>query len=553
MYLKKIAVIFSVSVVSLSLANEVLSHSHMRANSLSSSSDRGLEVPSSSIAQNTEAKQDSLEVKEIEIEGNTVFENSELEKIFASIEGKIITVEHLLKVKDRIKQYYLDRGYIGSDAFLPRQKLTDGRITIRVIEGSLGAIEIEGLSTLSEKYIKARLPKLERPFKVKDLIQALRRLEEDPLIEEITGELKLLQPGSILLSIKAREAKPISTQLRFTNAFSPTIGNLGGELILEHQNFAGFGDRFTADYTFTEGLDRYGVNYSIPFNATGGRIAFDYNNADSELIEEVISALDIQADYESFKLSIQQPIVNNNTDKLVFSLGWEKLRSETFVAENVSFPFVDGLEDGVSRITPLRLGQEYTRRGNNNLLFLKSQFNVGLDLFNATNNTNTGIDASFWSWLGAFQWIRAFDEEGNWQFRTSLTTQFTPDKLLPLEQLTVGGSGSVRGYRQNLIVGDNGLVAVVEGQLPLVKSRKWGSLYLVPFADFGTIWSNYSDPSNTQTDTLASLGLELNYRLEEWIDTKVFYGIPLSNTEDFGDASAEERWGFSILVVPVRF
>lgn len=504
------------------------------------------------LAQNRTTASNLIEVKKIEIKGNTVFDDSQLKKIIGLIEGKTITPQRLFQIRNQIEQFYLDRGYIGSNTLIPPQQFKNGTLMIRVIEGNLGAIEVEGLSELREEYIKARLPKLNKPIKADNLVEALIQLEKDPLIENIRGELNKIEPGQHLLTVKVEENKPIQTQLNFVNTYSPTIGSLGGTATVLHQNFLGFGDRASVDATFTEGLNRYGVGYSVPFNASGGRIALDYINADSELIEDVISAYDIQADFEAYKLLIQQPIIRNETEELILSLGLEKLRSETFVAENVSFAFVDGLEDGVSRITPLRLAQEYTRRGNSNLLAVKSQFNVGLDLFDATQN-EAGIDGDFWSWLSSIQWIRAFDEKGDWQFRTSLTTQLTPDKLLPLEQLTVGGSGSVRGYRQNLIVGDNGVVVVAEGQIPIVKSNKWGNLYLVPFADFGTIWSNYSDSDNTQTDTLASLGLELNYRIEELLNTRVFYGIPLSNTKDFGDSSAEERWGFSISVIPLSF
>lgn len=506
------------------------------------------------LAQSPTLKQYLIEVKSINIKGNTIFSNSELKKIVGSVEGKTVSLERLFQIRNEIEQFYLDRGYISSGAFLPRQKLEDGIITIRVIEGSLNAIEIEGLFGLSEKYVKARLPELDKPLKITDLAQALKRLEQDPLIKKIGGELTELEPGSNLLSLVIEENKPIQTQLKFTNAFSPTIGSFGGSATVLHQNLVGFGDRASVDYTRTEGLERYGVGYSIPFNSSGGRVSFDYDNADSELIEKVISAFDIQADFEGYKLFIQQPVIRNEAEELTFSLGLEKLRSETFVAKDISFPFVDGLEDGVSRITPLRLGTEYTRRGNNSLIAAKSQFNVGLNILDATSN-DAGIDGSFWSWQGNVQWIKAFDSDGDWLFRTSLLTQQTPDELLPLEQLTVGGLGSVRGYRQNLIVGDNGVVAIAEGQLPVIISPKWGNVYLVPFADFGTVWSNDSDPSSfdIQTDTLASVGLELNYRIENFLDTKVFYGIPLSETEDFGDSEVEEKWGFSFSIIPLRF
>ena len=503
-------------------------------------------------SQTNTVKQNLIEVKKIEIRGNEVFSDSKFEQIVNLIEGKKVTIERLLQIKDRIEQYYLDQGYISSGAFLPQQNIKDGNIVIRVVEGSLAAIEIEGLSRLNEKYLKARLPELEEPLKIDDLTLALKRLEEDPLIKEIAGKLKLLEPGENLLSLKVEENKPIQTQLNFKNTFSPTIGSFGGNANVTHQNLLGFGDRLSADYTKTEGLNRYGLGYSLPFNTSGGRISFDYNNADSDLIEEAISTFDINADFDAYMLSVRQPVIKSETEELTFSFQLEKLRSETFVAEDVSFPFVDGLEDGTSRITPLRLGQEYFRRSDRNLIAVDSQFNVGLDILDATSN-NTGIDGSFWSWQGNAQWIRAFDSDGDWQLRTSLSTQLTPDKLLPLEQLTVGGLGSVRGYRQNLVVGDNGIIGIVEGQLPIVRDDQWGNVYFVPFTDFGTVWRNYSDPNNTQTDTLASLGLELNYRLEEILDAKVFYAIPLSETEDFGDSEVEQRWGFTISVTPIRF
>jgi len=496
-----------------------------------------------------------INIKEIRIEGNTVFSDSEIKQRVDHSRGQNITLEQLFEIKNQIEQLYLDEGYVSSGAFLPAQKIENEILVIEVVEGSLAAIEIEGLSKLSQKYIESRLPKLEEPLNANDLNKHLARLKQDPLIDEVSGELRLIAPGKNLLFLEVEENKPIQTQLSLRNTFSPTIGNLGGTANIAHQNLLGFGDRASFGYTITEGLDRYGVEYSIPFNITDGRVALSYDNANSKLIEEIISVFDIQADFEGFGLVIDQPVVIDERQKLAFSIELEKLRSETFVAEDVSFPFVDGLEDGVSRITPLRLGANYTRRGDRNLIVVGSTFNVGLDIFDVTDNNNTGIDGLFWSWQGNMQLIKAFDNDGDWQIRTNIETQLTPDRLLPLEQLTVGGDGSVRGYRRNLIVGDNAVVAVAEGQIPLVKSRRWGNLYLVPFVDFGTVWSNSPDNSqiDTQTDTLISTGIQISHQIGDLLDTKVFYAVPLSSTVDFGDASVEQRWGFSMSVIPFRF
>jgi hemolysin activation/secretion protein len=60
--------------------------------------------------------------------------------------------------------------------------------------------------------------------------------------------------------------------------------------------------------------------------------------------------------------------------------------------------------------------------------------------------------------------------------------QLTPDSLLPLEQFSIGGIDTVRGYRQNQRVGDNGLVGSLEVALPIVRDRKGiGVIQLAPF------------------------------------------------------------------------
>jgi len=431
-------------------------------------------------AQEQLSKPDLINVKEINIQGNTVFPDSEFDEIFDQIEGKSISLEDLLQTRDAVEKFYRDQGYISSGAFLPPQELKDGSVLIQVVEGSLAAIEIKELSSLRKKYITDRLPELEKPLKISELDKSLRILEENPLIREIEGELKLIEPGKNLLSLEIIENKPIQIQLNSTNTFSPSIGMFGGEFSVRNQNLFGFGDRLSGNYTKTEGLDSYGLGYSIPFNASGGEISLGYDNADSELVEEIVSAFDIQSDFEAYKVEVRQPVYKNVTEELAFFVGLEKLNSETFVSEDISFPFVDGLEDGESRITPLRLGQEYTRRNKSGLIAAKSQFNLGLDIFDVTES-DAGIDALFWSWQGNFQWIKAFDRKGELLLKTSLSTQLSPDKLLPLEQLTVGGLGTVRGYRRNLIVGDNGVIGIVEGQFPIIRSSKWGNVYFIPY------------------------------------------------------------------------
>ena len=66
-----------------------------------------------------------------------------------------------------------------------------------------------------------------------------------------------------------------------------------------------------------------------------------------------------------------------------------------------------------------------------------------------------------------------------------IAEQLTPDSLLPIEQFDVGGVDTVRGYRQNQLVTDNGVLSTLELHVPV--ARNPGVLELRPFFDIGTV------------------------------------------------------------------
>ncbi len=97
-----------------------------------------------------------ITVNKIQITGSTIFD-LEFDPIVRSVEGKSVTLEELKKVADAITELYLERDYITSRAILVNQKITDGVVQIRVIEGSLEKIEIQGTQRLQQSYVRSRL------------------------------------------------------------------------------------------------------------------------------------------------------------------------------------------------------------------------------------------------------------------------------------------------------------------------------------------------------------------------------------------------------------
>ncbi|NES84597.1 MAG: ShlB/FhaC/HecB family hemolysin secretion/activation protein, partial [Moorea sp. SIO2B7] len=353
-----------------------------------------------------------VKVREVEVLGSTVFSSEELEAVVAPFIGKEATFEDLLAIRTAITKLYLDNGYTTSGAFLPPQDLTDGIVTIQVVEGAIERIEINGLSHLRSSYVRDRLNLAAKtPINLRTLEEALQLLQINPLLDSVQAELSAgTAPGLSVLTLNLKEAKAFSGSISLENRESPSIGSLGGNFKLNHNNLLGFGDRAYAEYEITEGLDKYNVGYQFPVNAHDGTVNVRYEKYDSEIVEEPFSDLDIESDSYTLSLGFRQPIIRTTTSEFALSLSLDLRQSRTFLFEDEPFSFSVGPEDGKSRITALRFSQEWINRYPKRVLAARSQFSFGLDAFDATIN-DLGVDGRFTSWLGQFQWVEALSPD----------------------------------------------------------------------------------------------------------------------------------------------
>jgi hemolysin activation/secretion protein len=157
------------------------------------------------------------------------------------------------------------------------------------------------------------------------------------------------------------------------------------------------------------------------------------------------------------------------------------------------------------------------------VLAARSQFSLGIDAFDATTNSDNLPSGKFFAWLGQFQWARRIGEDwGELIFRTD--TQLTHDALFTMEQFSVGGALSVRGYRENQIVRDYGFDASLEYRYPLIKDPSGRSiLALAPFIDCGGNKNN-DLPDGPNPTFLYSAGAGLRWDPIPRVHAQVYWG-----------------------------
>ncbi len=304
----------------------------------------------------------------------------------------------------------------------------------------------------------------------------------------------------------------------------------------------GFGDRISAEYGLTEGLDIYNISYTIPWNAYDGTFSFSYDNSDSGIIEEEFRDFDIKSETETFSFGFRQPLFKSPNREFTLGLNLDIRRRRIFL-QGEPFSFSVGVEDGKSNVTVIRFSQVVVDRSATTVLAARSQFNIGIDAFDATIN-DTGVDGTFFTWRGQFQWVRQLSPRALLLAR--IGGQFSANSLLSLEKFSLGGVNSVRGYEENQLVTDSGFLGGIELRIPVTSNPN--TLQLTPFIEFGTGWNN--DEPNPENETIASLGLGLRWLIGNALSVRLDYGIPLVDVDNDADSLQENGLHFSLRYQP---
>jgi hemolysin activation/secretion protein len=495
-----------------------------------------------------------ITVKEFKIEGSTVFSAAELAKITAPLTNKPISFAELLQVASDITQLYTSRGYVNSGAYIPGDQAfgrENAVVKIAVIEGGVEDIVIQGTQRLDPNYIRSRIALgTGKPLKIDRVIERLQVLQQDPLIKSLATELIAgTKPGSSILQIAVTENPTWNTGMTIANNRTPSIGEIQALFSVNQSNLSGLGDGINLSYGKSEGSNAWDLNYSLPINPRNGTVRLQYSNSNSRVVESPFSVLGINGTSQDISLSYRQPLIQTPTQE--FALGVSLNRRESNVVYlrdlnngiDVGYPSPGADSNGSTRLTAARFFQEYVDKDSQQVFAARSQVSFGINVLNPTIN-NSSPDAKFLSWRGQAQYVRALAP--NSILLARMEGQIADRALVPLEQIGFGGQDTVRGYRQDTLLGDNGLLASVEARFPLWSQPDTQQLLqITPFIDFGWI-NNKPGNDNPKVNTLASTGVGLRYQMGGNFNAKLDYGIPLIAIEGNKRTGQEKGFYFSL-------
>jgi hemolysin activation/secretion protein len=187
----------------------------------------------------------------------------------------------------------------------------------------------------------------------------------------------------------------------------------------------------------------------------------------------------------------------------------------------------------------VRAGIDWSKRWTRDAIATRLKFSQGVDWLDATDNSALPgdlPDSDFTAVLLQAEYVHQFDWR-NAQLLGRITAQGTDDPLLPVEKLAVGGRSTVRGYRENLLVRDEGVIASIEARVPMFVDDAGVSrvgLTFAPFVDFGVARDRLESLSSSESQDLLSAGAGLLLNPWQPLHVEVYYGHRFE--EDIGDS-----------------
>ncbi len=436
---------------------------------------------------------ESFFVKRILFRGNAVIPSSDLEAISAAYAERHLDKGDIEALRQKLSHYYVERGYVNSGALLGEDALVGETLTFQIVEGRLKTLRLQGLEGLNQAYVAGRLIKdKDETLNVDTLRERFQLLLDDLLFKRMNARLMPdLHLGEAILDIDVVRARPYQLSVFANNYRPPSIGANALGISGWIRNLSGYGDVLDASLqnSLPDGESpRFSIGWRLPLNQRGTQFALQVERGRSSVVEEPVAILDIKSHLDTMDLGLSQTVLESLQHKITLGIDrvWRKNRT-TLLGE--PFSFTQGEPDGVTKVTAWRFWQEYSHRSENQVLALRSTFTSAQNnLQNSAGLPPGGApqpNTEYTLWLGQGHYARQMLGQGA-QVILRGNLQRTSDTLLPLDRMSIGGIHTVRGYRENQVLADNGSIINLEFDYPLLRHQgKELNLALIPFYDWG--------------------------------------------------------------------
>jgi hemolysin activation/secretion protein len=432
----------------------------------------------------------AVQVNSLHVTGNTLFPEDELIAVTGVSPGSALTLPELRNAASAITRFYNRHGYFLAQAYLPEQDINAGAVTIAVIEGHYGAIDLR-----NQAHLASAVPRrIMNGMNVGDPV-AIAPLERRLLLlSDIPGVVvhSTLSPGVAVgtsdLAVDLSPGRRVTGSVEADNGGNRYTGiyRFGGTI--NFNNPTGLGDQVSLRVlASTEGLAYGRAAYQAPVG--DGTLGIAYTHLKYDLGRE-FSGLDARGDADIFSVFGSYPLIRSRANNLYAMAGFDvkNLKDEIGLISTVSKRKIEAFNVGLRGDSRDAFGgggwNAYSVSWTAGNLEIKDPFERAADAITA--RSAGGFNKLQYS-LARRQTIT-----GPLSLYGAVRGQLATDNLDSSEKMELGGAYGVRAYPEGEAYGDEGYIATLEARLMLDKwtSAMPGRLALIGFVETGGV--NYA-------------------------------------------------------------
>ena len=429
--------------------------------------------------------------------GNRLIESEELAKAVADYLNRPLTFAELQQAAAAVAAAYREAGWIVR-AYLPRQDVSGGIVTIQIVEAVFGGMRIEGEKPGRESFYHVEdiieyQQRIGAPLNADALDRALLLASDLPAVTVAGGLEEGAKPGETALALKFTDKPLVTGDGAIDNTGSRSTGRnrFAGNLYLNSPFSRG--DLFTANYIHSQSSDRLtsdGSDYirvaaGVPIGLDGARVGVNGSYMHYNLITPEFAALDANGTSATAGLEASYPLIRSRLKNLFLNANIDHKAFNNYSLDTVTSRYMS------DSLTLTLSGNLFDTLGGGGANSVSLAFTSGL--LNLDGSANKAADAATTRTAGNYNKIRfslsrqqAITEDLS--ASASYSGQLASKNLDSSEKFYIGGSGGIRAYPTNEGGGSDAHMVNFE-----LRQRLPEGFSLVGFFDYGRVLVNHDN------------------------------------------------------------
>ena len=398
-------------------------------------------------------------IKTIELQGAEHLPAPERERLLKPYTDQCLGVSQLNALLKDLTDFYIDKGLVTSRAYLPQQDMSKGQLQVLVVEGKLEGVKGADNSKLSDRELAMAFPgKSGEILNLREIEQAVDQLNRLP-----SNQAQMeLTPGDAVggssVLVKNNPQKPWRASLSRNNDGQKSTGEQQWGTGFEWDSPLGLADQLIlrGGHDAVSDHQKTSKNAMLYYNVPWGwwNFSYSYNQSDYRSVVQG-DGFDFKqtGDSENHQLRAERVIHRDAVSKTSLNVGLSHLRTNNYIESS-------RLEESSNRLSELQLGINHGRRIGSAFVNVDVGMQNGTGAFDAQGNHNPrpGVpDARYRKYTATVSYLQPFTLWGeSFSFTSLATGQRSEDVLFSPQRMSLGGSSSVRGFKDQQLTGDSG-------------------------------------------------------------------------------------------------